>query len=112
MITGLTPSPKAQEATKQNSTTVGGSQPRCGMAGYTFDALLVGLSISDTPLTYDPPVGRSIQFTITYNQKEFLQPAVWKFSNLGTNWNLSAISYQPVEQLCFASKKRPISSGI
>src|SRR2546422_2392076 len=72
--------------TKCTDNTVGGNQdcPSChGMARYSVHSMLVSLNIQDTPLSYSPPRGHAIDFTVTYNQKESQQPATFNYSNLG-----------------------------
>jgi RHS repeat-associated protein len=80
-------------STSQNNNHCGPCSNEPGMAGYSFDTMLVGLSVKDTPLVYEPPVGPRISFSIVYNQKEAFQPTNWMFSNLGPKANCSAISY-------------------
>ncbi len=48
-----------------------------GMPVYSFKSLLAGLNIRDTPIGYIPPVGPAVETTITYNQRETGQPAVF-----------------------------------
>lgn len=64
-----------------------------GMATYNFHAALASLNITDTPIGYTPPVGPPAQFTVTYNQRESSQPAVFSYSNLGPKWTFSWMSY-------------------
>lgn len=64
-----------------------------GMANYRFHTMLASLSISDTPVGYTPPRGPAIDFSVTYNQREANQPAVFSYSNLGVNWAFNWLSY-------------------
>ncbi len=64
-----------------------------GMARYSFHALLVSLNIMDTPVGYQPPRGKPIQFTATYNQRESYQQSPYTYSNLGNQWNYNWLSY-------------------
>ncbi len=64
-----------------------------GIPQYDFHAMLVSLNIVDQPLGYAPPRGPSVHFTITYNQREAYQPAVFSFSNLGPKWTFDWLSY-------------------
>jgi RHS repeat-associated protein len=57
-----------------------------GMPEYNFHAMLVSLNITDQPLGYTPPVGPPVSFTLSYNQRETGQPAVFSYSNLGPKW--------------------------
>ncbi|MGH9460491.1 MAG: hypothetical protein ACRD1X_04705 [Vicinamibacteria bacterium] len=63
------------------------------MAVYTFHELLASLSITDTPVGYDPPVGSSVRFRVTYNQREAGQPQTFTYSNLGHQWTHDWMSY-------------------
>lgn len=64
-----------------------------GMAKYAVHAMLVSLNIEDTPVGYTPPRGPAINFTVTYNQREANQPAVFTYSNLGAKWTFNWLSY-------------------
>jgi RHS repeat-associated protein len=64
-----------------------------GMAVYSLFAMLVSLSIQDTPVGYTPPVGPDLHFTITYNQYEGTQPSTFSFFNFGPCWNCAWLSY-------------------
>ncbi len=82
-------------ATRNSDVKAGGDkcEGQQGMARYSFHAMLSSLNIEDTPFTYSPPRGPSIDFTVTYNQREFGQPANPNFSNLGPNWTFNWLSY-------------------
>lgn len=71
----------------------GGSGGAHGMARYSFMSLLAGLHLVDTPLAYTPPVGRPIDITFTYNQRESDQPASFNYSNVGAKWTFNWLSY-------------------
>ncbi|HEX6719181.1 MAG TPA: RHS repeat-associated core domain-containing protein [Pyrinomonadaceae bacterium] len=64
-----------------------------GMAQYDYHAMLVSLNIVDTPVGYVPPRGPAVKFTVTYNQREAFQPAVFSYSNLGRKWTFDWLSY-------------------
>jgi len=70
-----------------------GSGAGLPMAEYNVHAMLVSLNIVDTPVGHAPPVGPPVYFTVTYNQREAFQPAVFSFSNLGPKWTLDWLSY-------------------
>jgi RHS repeat-associated protein len=55
--------------------------------------MLASLKIHDTPLGYSPPLGPSVSFLVSYNQKEANQPATFFFSNLGKRWVHGWMSY-------------------
>ena len=48
------------------------------MARYSVHSMLVSLNVVDTPLHYSPPRGTDIAFTVTYNQRESQQPAIFR----------------------------------
>ncbi len=72
-----------------NSAGAGGR----GMAEYSIHTMLVSLNIEDTPVGYAPPRGPSVDFTVTYNQREANQPSNFYFSNLGPKWTFDWMSY-------------------
>jgi hypothetical protein len=66
-----------------------GSCPTCGSAGmttYSLDKLRGSFRLTDTPVSYGPPVGPSIGFTLNYNQGYLGQLPVQPFSNVSPNW--------------------------
>ena len=64
-----------------------------GMPVYSFKSLLAGLNIRDTPIGYSPPVGPTVDTTITYNERETLQPGVFDTFNVGQKWTLNWIGW-------------------
>jgi YD repeat-containing protein len=56
-------------------------------------AMLVSLSLVDTPVGYHPPLGPGMDFTVRYNQREIAQPATFTYANLGPNWTFDYLSY-------------------
>jgi YD repeat-containing protein len=64
-----------------------------GLAQYAFHTMLVNLHITDTPVGYSTPVGPSVHFAVTYNQREQFQPQVFTYSNVGPMWNFGWQSY-------------------
>jgi RHS repeat-associated protein len=74
----------------------GGCNGRCpdkGLAGYTFYDGLASLNITDNPVGYSPPVGPSIDFWLTYNQREATQPQTFTYSNVGHQWTHDFLAY-------------------
>lgn len=67
--------------------------PPCGMCGYNIGEATVSLSLSDTPVGYTPPIGPSAKVTITYNQREASQPAIFNFFNVSPKWTINWLSY-------------------
>lgn len=66
---------------------------RNGMAFYSFHAQTTSLMFQDTPLTYTPPRGPALPFTLTYAQRQVNQPQAFSYSNLGPKWTFSFLSY-------------------
>jgi RHS repeat-associated protein len=93
------PDPTQQGDCEDQSGGGGGGGGGCpsgncdGMAGYSFLTLLSALRIRDTPLRYTPPKGPAVSFTLTYNQKEVFQPAVFTYANVGPKWTFGALAY-------------------
>ena len=66
----------------------------CGMTGYSFNMMPAGLWVlSDTPLSYNPPRGRPMDFTLTYNQRDVNQPTIFPSSNVGPQWTFNGLTY-------------------
>ena len=71
----------------------GGCSSCGGMATYSIFKAQASLSIKDTPLFYQPAYGPSVNFTITYAQRETYQPSAFTYSNLGPLWTFGWLSY-------------------
>ena len=68
--------------------------PTChGMAVASLDRFHAGTVITDTPISYTPPIGLGMDFTVFYHQRLEEQPATPNFSNLGPNWQFNWMSY-------------------
>lgn len=67
--------------------------PNAGMVGVDFHSLVVSINLTDTPIGYKPPKGPPVFVTLTYNQREADQPAVFNFSNVGPKWTTNWLSY-------------------
>jgi RHS repeat-associated protein len=65
----------------------------CPMTGYSFHAMLVGLTLADTPVGYSPPRGPDVRFTVRYVQRDSFQPQLFSYSNLGRLWTFDWLSY-------------------
>jgi RHS repeat-associated protein len=63
------------------------------MTNYSFNSMMAGVNLSDTPVSYRPPHGEPIRFTVTYNQQDTNQPAVFAQSNLGPQWTFNWMTY-------------------
>ena len=70
-----------------------GNCPRKGMAAYNIHLMIASLSLSDNPVGYTPPKGMSMEFTVTYNQREANQPSTFTYSNTGRLWAFNWLSY-------------------
>ncbi len=57
-----------------------------GMADYSVHAMMVSLHVEDTPVGYEPPFGPSVHVTVSYNERETLQPANLNYTNFGRQW--------------------------
>ena len=61
--------------------------PDCGgMCGYNISELAVAVALADNPVGYAPAIGPSAKVTISYNQREADQPAVFNYFNVSLNW--------------------------
>jgi RHS repeat-associated protein len=80
--------------TRPGDIKVGDSDPLCGMATYSIHALLVSLNIVDTPVFFSPPVGPSLAFTVSYNQREAHQGSGnLNYPNIGRKWSFGWLAY-------------------
>ena len=64
-----------------------------GMADYNVDSARVSLTITDTPVSYTPPVGSAVKFTASYQQREVAPVQTPTYSNLGNKWSFNWLSY-------------------
>jgi hypothetical protein len=65
----------------------------CPMCGYNIKELTVGLTLTDAPVGYTPPIGPSVKVRLIYNQREDSQPANFNFFNISPKWTLNWVSY-------------------
>jgi RHS repeat-associated protein len=70
----------------QGGNNGNGTPGGLGMAHYDVKAQAVSLTIFDTPVGYQAPVGPATNFTVRYEQRADGQPAIFTFSNIGSNW--------------------------
>ncbi len=63
------------------------------MCGYNIGESTVSVTLTDTPVSYTPPIGPAPTVTITYNQREDSQPANFSFFNVSQKWTLNWLSY-------------------
>lgn len=64
-----------------------------GMAGYSFHPVQAALQIFDTPVSYTPPRGPAVPFTVTYMHRDQMLPQVFAFGNIGSKWTHNWLSY-------------------
>jgi YD repeat-containing protein len=64
-----------------------------GLAQYNFHLMLASLHIYDIPVGCNVPLGPSSYFKVTYNSREANQPQSFTFSNMGSRWLFSWLSY-------------------
>jgi RHS repeat-associated protein len=80
----------------------------CGMAVYSITDFLVSLNITDTPISYVPPVGPAIEFTFNYNHRATFDREGAGISHLGPKWTMDWLAY--VEQADSAGMMRNYTS--
>jgi RHS repeat-associated protein len=69
--------------------------PDCntGMARAAAFTMQATLNVMDTPLSYKPPVGPKMDFTVNYNYLEADQPGTFTFPNFGPDWSFNWVAY-------------------
>jgi RHS repeat-associated protein len=89
------PSTNPQDNQSENNSDTCSSTCGCkkGMCDYGIKESEVSLTLSDSPVGYNPPVGLQMRTLITYNQREDSQPAVFNFTNVSPKWTVNWISY-------------------
>jgi RHS repeat-associated protein len=78
-----------KDRTTENDPKVRPDNCSPGMAHYNVHASLVSLNISDLPLRYPSPRLGSIDFKLTYNQREVNQPSLDQVFNVGSKWSFN-----------------------
>ncbi|MBW8782578.1 MAG: hypothetical protein JF599_11920 [Verrucomicrobia bacterium] len=76
-----------------------GKAPTCprGMAEASIYPMRATLTIGDTPIFYNPPVGPAMEFALRYSHLASNQPAQFTFSNFGPDWVFNWQSYLTVD---------------
>jgi RHS repeat-associated protein len=64
-----------------------------GMTVPSVKAMEVSMTLADTPISYVPPVGPKMPFTVLYNQRDDTQPATFTYGNFGPGWTYGFLSY-------------------
>lgn len=90
---GVTQANNPNGLTKHDSSDGCGCGSSKGMPVYSFKSLLASLNIRDTPVGYTPPLGPKVETTLTYNERETLQPTTFDSFNVGQKWTLNWLSW-------------------
>jgi len=67
-----------------------------GCTDWNVEAMVVGLSLHDTPVGYTPPVGPDMHVRLWYSQLDAMQPASLSqmmYTNFGLRWTFNWLSY-------------------
>ncbi|PZM81157.1 MAG: hypothetical protein DKT66_18200 [Candidatus Melainabacteria bacterium] len=88
-----------------------GACDSCGMAVPSDRVEECTLNISDTPLSYTPPIGPPIDIHLNYAWLETNQPSTYTFTNFGQNWTSRWLSYLTVDPTTQAITLRRPSGG-
>ena len=103
----------APKGSPSPSGGVGGGSPKvCGAHGMpqaSIDLSEVGLLVQDTPLSYTPPVGPTMDFTLTYQSEAANQ---LPFTSFGTNWSFNWLGYFQALQVYGALGKNADASPV
>ncbi|MGC1302357.1 MAG: RHS repeat-associated core domain-containing protein [Caulobacteraceae bacterium] len=87
------PAPWANGPNSSGEGEPGDDPGSCPLCAYNIKESSVSVSLSDTPVGYVPPIGPSAKVSISYNQREDSQPAVFAFFNVSPKWTLNWLSY-------------------
>jgi len=63
------------------------------MTQSSVKAMLVSLTLQDTPVRYTPPLGPRMHFKVEYNQRDNTQPTTFSYGNFGPGWTYNYLSY-------------------
>ena len=74
--------------------------PGTGCATWNVEAEVAGLTLHDRPLGYKLPIGPPIDVSLTYSQRDALQPIGMPFTNFGDKWSSNWVSYVEVNGGC------------
>ena len=64
--------------------------------------------LTDTPVGYTPQKGPSARVTITYNQWEASQPAVFSYFNISPKWTFNWVDYIQDDPQCGGIERDPL----
>ena len=68
------------------------AQEHPGIPVYRFHTNLVSLNVDTHLVHYRPARGPEVDFTVTYNQREYGQPQLFDYCNLGPKWTFSYLA--------------------
>ena len=94
-------------STGRNPAKTPSNPPQCpnaincgcnGMAQVSAFSMQASLNVMDTPLSYTPPIGPKMDFTLNYNDGEMGQPQLTpSFSYFGSNWSFNYVAYLTID---------------
>ena len=90
------------------SSTQGNST---GIFGAAINKLLTTTLVQGVPNAYQPPIGPSVDYTVTYSDLQTNQPAVFGFPNFGLNWNFQYVSYLTIDPVSSQATVRLPNGG-
>lgn len=95
--------------------------PTCGgMMRYDANLVSTDLHLYDAPLSYQCPIGGTVDFRVDYNYLDGFQPSSYTFTTFGPNWAFNHLSYLSVNGSGTAtvrlrgghSEVYPLSAGV
>ena len=57
------------------------------MAAYSLQPITTSLLLYDSPVGYVPARGPALPFTLSYHQRDMLQPQIFSYANFGPKWS-------------------------
>ena len=63
-----------------------------GIPVHRFHTNLVSLNVETNLVNYTPAKGPRVEFTVTYNQREYGQPQLFDYCNLGPKWTFTYLA--------------------
>ena len=82
-----------------------------GIFGAAVNKLLTTTLVQGVPNAYQPPIGPSVDYTVTYSDLQTNQPAVFSFPNFGLNWNFQYVSYLTIDPVSSQATVRLPNGG-
>jgi RHS repeat-associated protein len=83
--------PPGSGGSSNSPSTTSSSSP--SMAQYSVNESTTSLSVDDTPLFYKPAYGPTVEFTVSYSQRELNQPSTFDYTNLGPLWTCNWLAF-------------------